>query len=296
LSAPTACFDFARGANVTLLSCNALTPDEYSRLSDAVCEHCGINLHQGKKKLVDARLSRLLRTSRFHSAAEYIDYVVNHPESNEFYGLIDTICTNVTNFFREMSHFDYLAKVLTPALWNKKQRTGQQTGIRGWSAACSSGEEAYSIAIQLLESLPKPTPISVKLLATDISNNMLTKACQGLYASDLLATVPGPLKRRYFVASAGEREICYRPIDAVRKIVRFAYLNLMEPWPFNGPFDFIFCRNVMIYFDKRIQQKLVNRFYDVLDDGGTLFIGHAESLAGISHKFRYVRPTIYVKA
>jgi chemotaxis protein methyltransferase CheR len=281
---------------VALLTSNALTQGEYQRLSDAVYDHCGINLHQGKKNLVDARINRLLRASRFHSAAEYIDYVVNHPESNEFYTLIDTICTNVTNFFREIGHFNYLAQTVLPALLNKGNRHRQPARVKGWSAACSSGEEAYSIAITLLEALPKPTAVNIKLLATDISNNMLTKACQAEYASNQLDSVPGSLKRRYFVSSVRQQEIVYNPIDAVRNVVQFAYLNLMEPWPFNGPFDFIFCRNVMIYFDKRTQQRLVNRFYEVLENGGTLFIGHAESLAGISHKFRYVRPTIYVKA
>lgn len=281
---------------MALLTGNTLTADEYQRLSCAVYNHCGIDLHEGKKRLVEVRLGRLLQSGPIHSAAAFIDYVTKHPESREFHALVDAICTNVTNFFREQEHFDYLAKVVVPALVKKKQVGRTHKAIRGWSAACSSGEEAYSMAITLLEAIPEATPLRTKLLATDISNDMLTKACHGAYHANQLAPVPGPLKRKYFVPSVRKQEAVYSPIDAVRNLVQFAYLNLMEPWPFNGPFDFIFCRNVMIYFDKPAQQKLVKRFYDVLDDGGTLFIGHAESLAGISHRFRYVRPTIYVKA
>lgn len=278
-----------------LLSRHALTQQEFQRLSDLVYDHCGINLHEGKKELVDARLVRLLRTSRFQSVGEYVDFVIGHQQGVEFYALIDALCTNVTSFFREREHFDYLGKVFLPALLAKK-RNLHQTRIRGWSAACSSGEEAYSIAMTLLDALPERTNVGVKILATDISRNMLTKARQGVYGRAQTATVPASLQSKYFTAGARGREIVYELVDVVRDAVQFAYLNLMEPWPFNGPIDFIFCRNVMIYFDKPTQQRLVNRFFDLLDCGGMLFTGHSESFAGISHKFHYVQPTIYVKA
>ena len=284
-----------QGEPVLLLSTHALTQHDFQRLSELVYDHCGINLHQGKKELVDARLVRLLRASRFQSVGEYVDFVIGNQRGIEFYALIDALCTNVTNFFREKEHFDYLGKVFLPALLAKK-RNLQQTRIRGWSAACSSGEEAYSIAMTLLAALPERTNVNVKILATDISSNMLTKARQGVYERAQTATVPASLQRRYFTAGMRGREIVYEVVDAVRNAVQFAYLNLMEPWPFDGPFDFIFCRNVMIYFDKPTQQRLVNRFFDLLDRGGMLFTGHSESLAGISHEFHYVRPTIYVKA
>jgi chemotaxis protein methyltransferase CheR len=280
---------------VLLVSRHCLTQEEFQRLSDAVYDHCGINLHQGKKELVDARLVKLLRASHFQSVGEYIDFVVEHQQDDEFYALIDALSTNVTNFFREMGHFDYLAKVFLPALLNKKQKL-HQTRIRGWSAACSSGEEAYSIAMTLLDALPERTHVNVKILATDISNNVLTEARRGVYERARTAAVPASLRSKYLIASVRGHEIVYELSDVVRQVVQFAYLNLMERWPFNGPFDFIFCRNVMIYFDKPTQQRLVNRFYDLLDGGGMLFTGHSESLAGISHKFHYVRPTIYVKA
>ena len=278
-----------------LLTRHSLTQDEFQRLSDAVYDHCGINLHQGKKELVDARFAKVLRASRFQSVGEYIDFVLEHRQGAEFYTLIDALCTNVTKFFREMKHFDYLGKVFLPALLDRK-RNLHGTRIRGWSAACSSGEEAYSIAMTLLDALPERTHVNVKILATDISNNMLTKARLGVYERAQTATVPASLQSKYLIARSRGREIVYEPVDAVRDVVQFAYLNLMEPWPFNGPFDFIFCRNVMIYFDKPTQQRLVTRFYDLLDTGGTFFTGHSESLAGISHQFHYVQPTVYVKA
>ena len=278
-----------------LLSRHSLTQEEFQRLSDAVYDHCGINLHKGKKELVDARFAKVLRASRFQSAREYIDFVLQHKQSAEFYTLIDALCTNVTSFFREMGHFEYLGKVFLPALLDKK-RNLQEARIRGWSAACSSGEEPYSIAMTLLDALPARTHVDIKLLATDISNNMLTKARQGMYERAQTATFPASLQNKYLIASTrGRRSVC-EVVDVVRDVVQFAYLNLMEPWPFNGPFDFIFCRNVMIYFDKPTQQRLVNRFYDLLDSGGMFFTGHSESLAGISHKFRYVQPTVYAKA
>ena len=278
-----------------LFSRHCLTQEEFQRLSNAVYDHCGINLHQGKKELVDARLVKLLRTSRFQSVGEYLDFVLEHQQSAEFSTLIDGLSTNVTNFFREIRHFDYLRKVFLPPLLNK-QRNPSRIRIRGWSAACSSGEEPYSIAMTLLDAIPERALVNVKILATDVSNNMLMKASQGEYSSTQIATVPASLRHKYLIAGARGREIVYQPVDAIREVVQFAYLNLMEPWPFNGPFDFIFCRNVMIYFDKPTQQRLVNRFYDLLAKGGTLFTGHSESLSGISHKFRYAQSTIYVKA
>jgi chemotaxis protein methyltransferase CheR len=280
---------------VLLLSSHCLTQDEFQRLSNAVYDHCGINLHQGKKELVDARLVRLLRASRFQSARDYIDFVLGHQQSAEFYTLIDALSTNVTKFFREMGHFDYLEQVFLPALL-AKNRNLHQMPIRGWSAACSSGEEPYSIAMTLLNALPERTHVNVKILATDISNNMLTKARQGVYERGQTATIPAALHRKYLIATTRGRKLVYELVDAVRDVVQFAYLNLVERWPFNGPFDFIFCRNVMIYFDKPTQQRLVNRFHDLLGSGGLLVTGHSESLASISHRFQYIRPTIYVKA
>lgn len=277
------------------LSRHSLTQDEFARLSAAVYDHCGINLHDGKKELVDARLAKVLRSSEFPSVGEYIDFVLEHQQGPEFASLIDALCTNVTTFFREIGHFDYLGKMLLPALLEKK-RHQSPIRIRGWSAACSSGEEAYSMAMTLLDALPEKTCADVKILATDISHNMLARARHGQYEQTRAGTIPAALQQKYLVPVLRGSEQFFRPVNDVRKIVQFAYLNLVESWPFRGPFDFIFCRNVMIYFDKPTQQRLVNRFYDLLDHGGTLFTGHSESLAGVSHRFQYVRPTIYVKA
>ncbi len=273
---------------------NNLTQQDFERLSGVVHRHCGINLHQGKRELVHARLAKLLRASPFDTASEYVAYVLHNKQGPEFSSLIDALSTNLTSFFRESVHFDYLGKVFIPTLLRKKQKL-QQPRIRGWSAACSSGEEAYTMAMTLLDALPAHTEINTRILATDISNRMLATARAGTYDRARVASVPVSLKSKYLTASARNREIFYEPVAAVRDIVQFSYLNLMEPWPFKGPFDFIFCRNVMIYFDKPTQQQLVDRLYDVLDSGGLLFTGHSESLTGISHKFKYVQSTIYVK-
>jgi len=213
----------------------------------------------------------------------------------EFTHLIDSLSTNLTSFFREMGHFDFLLDSYLPALLLKKRKL-RSSRIRAWSAGCSTGEEAYSLAITLLHATGDGTGWDIRLLATDISTHVLQIAKKGRYEKSRVEAVPAALKSRYLLPGRlGDKAVC-QVAPAVRNVVRFAYLNLMEPWPFSGPFDFIFCRNVMIYFDKPTQQRLVNRFWDYLESGGLLFTGHSESLTGVNHEFRYVQPTIYAKA
>lgn len=272
-----------------------LTDEQFARICRLVYEHCGINLHEGKKELVRARLAKMLRKYNLKSYDEYIDFVLQDVSGKTFYEMIDQISTNLTSFFRESKHFEYLTQKFLLELAAKKQKTGRLR-IRAWSAGCSTGEEPYSMAITLLESLPKNQTWDVRILATDISTRVLQTAQQGLYEAQRVAAVSADLKKRYLIPQKGKNgEMYYEVAPAVRSILTFKYLNLMDPWPFRGPFDFIFCRNVMIYFDKPTQEKLVNRFWDVLDVGGHFFTGHSESLTGIRHSFSYVQPTIYRK-
>jgi chemotaxis protein methyltransferase CheR len=272
---------------------DCVTERDFERISDLVFRHCGINLHDGKVELVRARIAKRLRLGSFVSARAYMDHVLADPGGEEFTELIDALSTNLTSFFRESGHFDFLAGRFLPALAERKrkQRTNR---IRAWSAGCSTGEEPYSIAITLAESLGEGW--DVRLLATDISTRVLRIARAGMYEKERVQPVPPASRNRYLTPNRIEGNLVFRVTDDLRRMVQFAYLNLMEPWPFTGPFDFIFCRNVMIYFDKPTQQKLVGRFWDCLDSGGLLFTGHSESLTGITHRFRYVQPTIYVKA
>jgi chemotaxis protein methyltransferase CheR len=274
-----------------------LTEREFQRVSRLVYDHCGINLHEGKRELVRARLSTRLRAGGYRSVGDYIDHVLADPTGSEFTTLIDTVSTNLTSFFRESRHFDYLAAKFLPPLLDGRRRDGQRR-LRAWSAGCSSGEEPYTLAMVVLESLPDPANWDVKILATDISTKVLKLAETGRYGDERVRSVPPGLRPKYFAQdrkpSAGSPPT-YRVVEHARRLVCFRHLNLMAPWPFTGPFDFIFCRNVMIYFDKPTQEKLVGRYHDCLAKGGLLFTGHSESLTGISHKFRYVEPTIYQK-
>jgi len=167
--------------------------------------------------------------------------------------------------------------------------------IRGWSAGCSSGEEPYSIAITLLEATRGRGRWDVKVLATDISTSMLETAQKGIYGTERVKPVPTLQRNRYLAQHRIDGRKVFEVNKSLRDAVVFKYLNLVEDWPIKAPLDFVFCRNVMIYFDKTTQSQLVNRFFDLLGSGGILFTGHSESLTGIEHKFNYIQPTIYMK-
>jgi chemotaxis protein methyltransferase CheR len=273
-----------------------LTDADYQRLSDVVYRYCGINLHEGKKELARSRLVKHIRRCGFANAREYLDHVLRDPGGPEFTKLIDSISTNLTSFFREHDHFDHLSGVFLPALLARKHKAGCSR-IRAWSAACSTGEEPYSLAMTLLDALGSSGAASwdARILATDISTRVLRIAEAGMYEKDRVGSVSAGHRAKYLAANRIDGKVVFSVMPAARALVRFAHLNLMETWPFSGAFDFIFCRNVMIYFDKSTQQKLVNRFWGQLEPGGLLFTGHSESLTGISHRFRYVQPTIYQK-
>jgi chemotaxis protein methyltransferase CheR len=256
-------------------------------LGDLVYRHCGIDLHEGKKALVQARMAKRLRALDCQNVDDYFKRL-EEPSGAEFGELIDALSTNLTSFFRERGHFDYLSSDFLPAVLARKAAADRKT-IRAWSAGCSSGEEAYSIAMTVLDAAGPAW--DVKILATDISRAVLNRARRGVFPREAAAAIPPTLARKYL--RTGREQVEAGP--SLREAIRFNYLNLMTPWPFRGPFDFVFCRNVMIYFDKPTQQRLVDRFYGVLAPGGVLFTGHSESLTGIQHRFRYVQPTVYMK-
>jgi chemotaxis protein methyltransferase CheR len=271
-----------------------LTDREFQQISQMVYDHCGINLHEGKRELVRARMATRLRSGGFRSVGDYLEHVLADKTGSEFTTLIDTVSTNLTSFFRESRHFDYLNDKFLPALIESRQRDGHRR-LRVWSAGCSSGEEPYTLAITLLEAVgASASSWDIKILATDISTKVLKVAEAAAYSDERVRTVPAPLRSKYFAPDRKSPGLS-RVADHARRLISFRHLNLMADWPFTGPFDFIFCRNVMIYFDKPTQEKLVNRYCDCLAKGGLLFTGHSESLTGINHKFRYVEPTIYQK-
>ncbi len=271
-----------------------LSESDFRKISSLVYEHCGINLHEGKKELVRARLAKRLRNGDFSSFKDYMRHVLNDKTGMEFSILVDSLSTNLTSFFRESQHFEFLSKKCLPAMLERKRKKGDFR-IRAWSAGCSSGEEPYSIAITLLEALHGHGRWDARILATDISTTVLETAKTGIYDTERIDPVPQMLRQKYLRTRRSSGEKLYEVGNEIRNMVIFNYLNLMEQWPIKAPIDFIFCRNVMIYFDKTTQSRLVNRYYDLLGSGGVLFTGHSESLTGIDHKFNYIQPTIYIK-
>jgi len=264
---------------------------EFHALSKLVEAHAGISLHAGKEALVKARLGKRLRQLGIRSYREYLDYL-RRDDGEEFVAMLDAISTNVTYFFREPEHFAFLARRVLPRLLPARAK---QRRLRFWSAGCSSGEEPYSLAIVLREKVPEHRAWDMRILATDLSTRVLTKARQGYYESEKLRDIKPELLARYFKPEDDGANERYRVVPAVRELVRFARLNLMNDWPMKGPFDVIFCRNVMIYFERETRRRLVRKFWELLDQGGMLLIGHSESLNGIPNDFSYIAPTIYQK-
>ncbi len=277
-----------------------LFPHQHQDLSDAqlvkiasmVRAASGINLNVGKKELVKTRLLKRMRSLKLATFRDYLDYLGGDNSGSEFMAMLDVITTNQTSFFREVDHFDYLAREALPRFEKEKGPAGK---LRIWSAGCSTGEEPYTISMVLNEKLAGLGSWDAKILATDLAPTVLARARAGLYGWDRLQSVPPPLRNKYFDLVGRRRDGRFTAKDNIRYLIRFAKLNLMEPWPMKGPFDVIFCRNVMIYFEKETQARLVNRYFDILRPGGLLFIGHSESLTGVSHGFKYIRPTVYLK-
>lgn len=263
-----------------------LSDNEFQKVAKTVYRICGINLKHGKEALVRARLMKRLRLLEMSSFKEYLQYIESNEGRHELGAMIDVMTTNKTSFFREDDHFNYFSDTILPKL--------NKTRMRFWSAACSSGEEPFSLAIVLEEKLPDLESRDVRILATDISTNILEKARRAVYNDTDLTDLQSASLRKYFV-KVGNNPAVYQVKGNVRKLVKFAMLNLMDPWPMRGCFDVIFCRNVMIYFDKPTQQKLINRFWDILEPGGYLFVGQSEGLSAISHKFKYLQPATYRK-
>ena len=277
----------------TLIDSPTLMEEQFNKISKLVKELCGINLHSDKKELVKDRLSKRLRMLGLSDFRQYTDYIRRDSTGDELTAMLDALSTNLTSFFRDPGHFEYLVKKIIPRLIANAGKTGRS--LRIWSAGCSSGEEPYSIAICLCEGIAELKLWDAKILATDISTRMLDRAKEGVYDAEQIKIVPFLSRSKYFQCVQSRPERLYCVNQNVRNLVHLTRLNLIDPWPMRGHFDVVFCRNVMIYFDKATQQMLIDRYSDLLSSGGTLFIGHSESLAGVTHRLRYVQPTVYEK-
>ncbi|MGC9967527.1 MAG: protein-glutamate O-methyltransferase [Syntrophobacteraceae bacterium] len=272
---------------------NELRDGLFQRFSQLVYERCGINLHEGKKALLQARLNRRLRQTGIGTYEEYFKYITSEKTPVEFIHFLDSISTNLTYFFREPQHFDFLEQVALPELIARKQKD-RDFRIRIWSSGCSTGEEPYSLAMCMLGHLQEISRWDLRILGTDISTRALESAIKGVYSEEKVLKVPSSFRHANFNKIAGKNERPeYEIAPHVKRLVTFHRLNLKDHYPFSGRFDFIFCRNVMIYFDKKTQQELVNRMTSFLSHGGYFYVGHSESLTGLVHKLSYVRPAIY---
>ena len=265
-----------------------LKASEYEKISRLAYEHFGLDLRDSKQGLVAARLGKKLRELGLKSFQDYYNYVQGDRSGAALAGMVDQLTTNHTSFFRESRHFDFLRKTVYPALRTRSR-------IHIWSAACSSGEEPYSIAMSLLEEAPREAAAKVRIKATDISTRVLDRAKRGVYSSERTAEIPTALRQRYLLKDQSESADGHRFRSDIRSMIEFEHLNLMAKLPQGYCCPVIFCRNIMIYFDKPTQQSLVRRLSDHLEDGGYLFIGHSESLNNISHGLDYICPATYRK-
>ena len=263
---------------------------EFEFIRSLVYERSRISLSADKRELVSARLGKRLRATNLPTVGDYCQLLQSPGAERELANLIDAISTNHTFFFRENAHFDFLRQTVLPEM---RARSAKERWPRFhiWSAACSSGEEPYSLAITLADSL---TGWPWHIEATDISHRILEKAQAGIYRDETVGKLPRATIQAHFQKGFGPHEGNYRVKPALRDNVSFRHLNLLEGEPpFREPFQVIFCRNVMIYFDRPTQEELVNKLARHLVPGGYLFVGHAESLTAIKHPLQTVRPAVY---
>jgi chemotaxis protein methyltransferase CheR len=271
----------------------ALSHDLFEKLGSFIYETCGIKMPQTKKTMLEARLLKRIRALGFASFGEYCGFLFSPDgKSNELVHMIDAVTTNKTDFFREPQHFDYLLNKAIPDLI-RSQGAGIRRTLMAWSAACSSGEEPYTLAMVLEEYAKKTPGFHSMVLATDISTKMLEKAKDAIYDEERIVPVPIELRRRYFMRSKDPKNKAVRVIPDLRSKVRFRWLNFMnEDFGLREKMDIIFCRNVLIYFDRSTQEKVVDHLCRHLAVGGYLFTGHSETLSGMDLPLETVANTI----
>ena len=266
------------------------TQADFKTIAGLVYEHSGIVLGAHKRDMVYSRLARRLRALRLRSFREYCSLLDSGSGDGEIGSLINAITTNLTKFFREAHHFEHLGKTVLAEIW-KTHRT-EKPRVRIWSAACSTGEEPYSIAMTAMASQREAQrDWDCRVLATDLDTAVLNKAMTAAYPAAAEGDVPAGMRESGFVKNAGGVHVA----PDVRALVTFKQLNLLGPWPMSGPFDAIFCRNVMIYFDPATKAKLIERLHAMLKSGGWLYVGHSESLLDQQHRFKLSGHTIYHK-
>jgi chemotaxis protein methyltransferase CheR len=262
----------------------------FNRIREIVYEKSGISLSQGKEALVRARIGKRMRALNIPEHKAYLQLVLDDESGEEVVHLLDAISTNVTSYFREANHFDFLREAVQGWLEEGQKR------FRFWSAACSTGEEPYTMAMVLHEVASHYRGVDIKILATDISTRALSQAMHGTYEEQKIKGVPKSYLNRYFHKSRQDSKNYFTADGILKNMIVFRRLNLSQPpFPMKGPLDVVLCRNVMIYFDNAVRKRLLDNIYRLLRPSGYLMVGHAESLTGMVSDFRSVKPAIYIK-
>lgn len=266
----------------------SLSPRTFEKIRRLVYDTAGIDLKEGKEQLVSARLGKKLRETKCRTYEEYLSGVEADRTGESLIALIDELTTNFTSFMRETAHFDFLREEVLPKL------AGRDV-VEFWCAAAATGEEPYSLIFTMLDALGGPRKAQCRLLATDISTRALRAARKGVYPAERFASCPREWLPKYLLRGDGDFQGLYQVKPDIARRIDFRRLNLIEAFNAGRQFPLISCRNVMIYFDKPTQEKVVNRLSSFLEPGGYLFVGHSESLAGINHPLQFVKPAIYQK-
>ena len=271
-----------------------LTGRDFERFSKLVYEQCGIKLPAHKQSMLEARLRKRLRALGLGSFEEYAELIFSGlAPAEELVSLIDVVTTNKTDFFREPAHFDFLVQTALPTLIDTTG-AGMVRPLRIWSAGCSTGKEPYTLAMVLSEFRASHPGFSFEILGTDISTDVLDKAFKGIYAEEKAAPIPPALRRKYLLKSREPERRQVRIVPELRSLVRFRRLNFLDAdYGLHESFDVIFCRNVLIYFDRPTQERLLGRFAGLLDPGNFLFLGHSETLLGLSLPLKQMAPSVY---
>jgi chemotaxis protein methyltransferase CheR len=265
------------------------TDADFNCLRQLAGRHTGISLSDHKRDLVYGRLTRRLRA---HGLVRFRDYcaLLENDAGDELEQFTNAITTNLTSFFRELHHFEFLGHEVVPMLLERYRQTRR---LRIWSAGCSSGEEPYSLAITLREAITDIDRRDVRILATDVDSDMVQTAVAGIYPEDRIQNIDSSVVQRWFLRGKGTNSGKVRVAQNLRRLVTFRQLNLIDSWPMRGEFDAIFCRNVVIYFDKPTQRVLFDRFAHIMHPDSYLFIGHSETLHNVSDRFQLIGKTIY---
>ncbi len=272
-----------------------LSDKVFSRFSSFIYDEVGIKLPHAKKTMLEARLNKRLKAHDFKSFEEYAEFVFSPAgRDEELVNLIDVVTTNKTDFFREPAHFEYLVKSAIPSLIDSHD-AGFRKPFKIWSAGCSTGEEPYTMSIVLSEFAETQPGFKASILATDISTVVLNKAKHAIYAEERVDTIPLLLKKKYLLKSKDKSRPLVRMSPVLRSMIQFRRLNFMEDFGLQEHMDVIFCRNVIIYFDKPTQERLLNKFCKQLVKGGYLFLGHSETLSGLNVPLTPVASTVYRK-